>query len=126
MSKPILCLHFDGVIHSYTSGWQGADLIPDPPVPGALEFIVRALDSFRVAVYSSRSNGAAGRMAMRVWLRAAFINAGFDRVNSIMDQIEFPAERPPAFVTLDDRAITFTGEWPTFSELLDFKPWNKK
>ena len=38
--KPIICLDFDGVIHSYTSGWKGAAVIPDPPVPGALEFIV--------------------------------------------------------------------------------------
>jgi len=30
MSKPILCLDFDGVIHSYSSGWKGADVIPDP------------------------------------------------------------------------------------------------
>ena len=31
MPKPILCLDFDGVVHSYTSGWKGADVIPDPP-----------------------------------------------------------------------------------------------
>lgn len=31
MGKPILCLDFDGVIHSYASGWKGADVIPDPP-----------------------------------------------------------------------------------------------
>ena len=39
MSKPILCLDFDGVIHSYSSGWKGAAVIPDPPVDGAMRFI---------------------------------------------------------------------------------------
>jgi hypothetical protein len=40
MTKPILCLDFDGVIHSYSSGWKGADVIPDPPVE-ALGAIMR-------------------------------------------------------------------------------------
>ena len=32
--KPTIILDFDGVIHSYTSGWQGADVIGDPPWRG--------------------------------------------------------------------------------------------
>jgi hypothetical protein len=28
-------------------------------------------------------------------------------------------------VTLDDRAITFTGTWPSMKQLQEFKPWNK-
>ena len=56
MASPILCLDFDGVLHSYTSGWKGARVIPDPPVEGAIDFLSRALDDFRVAVYSSRSH----------------------------------------------------------------------
>lgn len=36
--KPILNFDFDGVCHSYTSGWQSADTIPDDPVPGLFDF----------------------------------------------------------------------------------------
>jgi hypothetical protein len=41
-------------------------------------------------------------------------------------ELEWPTEKPPALVTIDDRAITFTGEWPAMAELLAFKPWNKR
>jgi hypothetical protein len=40
--------------------------------------------------------------------------------------IEWPLEKPPAFVTIDDRAMTFTGRWPSMMELKNFKPWNKR
>ena len=45
--KPTLCVDFDGVIHSYISGWKGADVIPDPPVPGAIEALYRIYRSLR-------------------------------------------------------------------------------
>ena len=64
----ILCLGFDGVIHSYKSGWQGAMTIPDPPVPGALKFIVKATEHFEVMIYSSRSNQLGGIRAMKRYL----------------------------------------------------------
>lgn len=67
--KPILSLDFDGVIHSYTSGWQGPRTIPDPPVEGALRFIVEALRVFDVQIFSSRSKYWGGRRAMQKWLR---------------------------------------------------------
>ncbi|MGI9507373.1 MAG: hypothetical protein ACR2RE_30385 [Geminicoccaceae bacterium] len=127
MSKPILCLDFDGVIHSYESGWKGADVIPDPPVEGALPFLYMALACFRVAIFSSRSNQPGGIKAMKKWLRKherchddeALWHAGW------LNEIEFPLEKPPAKVTIDDRALTFTGEWPTMEALMAFKPWNK-
>jgi hypothetical protein len=151
--KPLLTLDFDGVLHSYTSGWKGARIIPDPPVPGALEFIVTALDRFRVAIHSSRSHQWGGRRAMKQWLRrelvilkddhgnvpqwwgnrimrSAFADPWEDEVRHaaylVVKQIKWPLFKPPSMVSIDDRCITFTGEWPGFDELNRFKPWNKR
>ena len=68
MGKPILSLDFDGVIHSYTSGWQGARNIPDPPVDGAIKFLTEATEHFTVAIFSSRSRYWGGRRAMKRYL----------------------------------------------------------
>ena len=127
--KPILCLDFDGVIHSYRSGWQGLTRIPDPPVNGALQFIADALDVFRVAIFSTRSASPGGIAAMREWLGRWSVDpvygmpADFDYAK--FSAIEWVTEKPPALVTIDDRAITFTGVWPDLQLLRNFKPWNK-
>lgn len=127
--KPILCLDFDGVVHSYTSGWKGADVVPDPPVDGAMRFIWDACEHFRVAIYSSRSGQSGGIHAMRNWLEGHFrAHWAADRTtcDDKLAEIEWPQEKPAALVTIDDRAITFTGTWPDVVELLSFKPWNKR
>jgi hypothetical protein len=129
MSKPILCVDFDGVLHSYTSGWKGASVIPDPPVPGAIAFLREAVKHFRVAIFSSRSHQDGGGTAMRSWLGEHIMA---EEPDIIMQDppwfaaIEWPLEKPAALVTLDDRALTFTGEWPSMDALLTFTPWNKK
>ena len=69
MNKPILLIDFDGVLHSYKSGWQGATNIPDPPVKEALQFLVEAINYFKINIYSSRSNQFGGKRAMKKWLR---------------------------------------------------------
>ena len=58
--RPVHALDFDGVLHSYTSGWMGVDKIPDPPVPGALEFCQAAVERFEVVVHSSRCSDITG------------------------------------------------------------------
>lgn len=116
MPKPILCLDFDGVLHSYDSGWKGVGIIPDPPVPGALEFVQSAIEHFEVHIYSSRSSSEEGRKAMVDWLH---------KYSFPIHIICFPHHKPSAFLTIDDRAITFTGVFPDAQSLLKFKPWNK-
>lgn len=118
-SKPILCLDFDGVLHSYSSGWQGADVIPDPPVDGAREFLEDAIRYFEVHIHSSRSHQPGGITAMRRWCRHHF---GIQ----ILDNLSFPTHKPSAMVTLDDRAVTFRGRWPRPGNLRKFRPWNKR
>src|SRR6266851_836098 len=124
--RPLLCLDFDGVIHSYTSGWQGADVILDPPVPGAMQFIAEAVNDFRIAVFSSRSNQPGGMKAMIQYMQTSLAAEYPYHAKAIFEQIEWPLEKPAAFVTLDDRAITFDGTWPAIDTLKNFKPWNKK
>jgi hypothetical protein len=117
----IICVDFDGVLHSYDSGWKGATLIPDPPVDGAIEFLRRASRHFNVNIYSSRSHYEGGIEAMKSWLA----KYGGD---ALVQELFFPKFKPPAKVTIDDRAITFNGpdDWPSIEELLEFEPWNKK
>lgn len=125
MGKPILCLDFDGVIHSYTSGWKGARNIPDPPVPGALNFIIEAIEAgWDVVVHSSRARYFGGITAMRNWLRTHAGNQ-WDTMGPSFCDVRFTRWKPSAVITLDDRALTFTGQWPALENLKKFKPWNK-
>jgi hypothetical protein len=130
-NKPILCLDFDGVIHSYTSGWQGIDVIPDPPVDGAIPFLYEAISHFDVCIYSTRSESEAGRNAMAEWMGkwdriywTEHLNLPHPRTALVLC-VKFPASKPSAFVGIDDRVITFTGKFPDIDMLKNFKPWNK-
>lgn len=118
--KKTVCLDFDGVMHSYSSGWKGVDVIPDPPVPGTAEALEAYLDAgFEVVIYSSRSKEAAGIRAMKEYIALEFGHA-------VERQLQFAAEKPAAWLTIDDRAIRFDGTWPTVEEIDGFKPWNKR
>jgi len=124
-NKPILCLDFDGVIHSYTSGWKGARNIPDPPVEGALDFISTALSfDWDVVIHSSRARYWGGISAMRAWLQKHAGNQ-WGTMGPSFCEVRFARWKPSALVTIDDRALTFTGVWPDFQSLKNFRPWNK-
>lgn len=129
MKKPILCIDFDGVIHSYTSWRKGADVVSDPPTAGAMRFIWDAAAHFAISILSSRSGQPGGKRAMRKWLTQNFREYwAVDRTTAddILAEIDWPDQKPPAMVTIDDRAICFDGIWPTVEDLLRFRPWNKR
>lgn len=129
VKKPILCIDFDGVLHSYVKGWEGADVVSDPPVDGAMRFIWDASDHFRIAIFSSRSHQHGGIREMKRWLTFHFREywaADRTHCDDILAEIWWPNEKPSAMVTLDDRAITFDGTWPKIDDLKNFQPWNKQ
>ena len=123
--KPTLCIDFDGVIHSYASGWNGANRVDDPPVPGAIEWLHELLtsDKYVVCIYSSRSKEPGGIEAMQTWLQDNLNRMRYDYMQ--LKKIEWPTEKPAAYLTIDDRAICFRGTFPSQLEIDSFKPWNK-
>lgn len=130
-----ICIDFDGVLHSYTSGWQGARVISDPPVDGAIEWLLALVGAvpdnlcamspepkYNVCVYSSRSSRFGGRRAMKKWL----IKHGVDKGYFTDKLIRFPLFKPTAWLTIDDRAICFIGAFPSDKELDNFKTWQQR
>jgi len=116
VDKPILCLDFDGVLHDFASGWKGADVIPDDPVPGAQEFVREAQKFFKVVIHSGRGHQLGAEDAIVSWLMKHDFPSG----------ISIAAYKPAAYLTIDDRGWLFTGEWPGMKELLEFKTWRRK
>ena len=125
MNKPTILVDFDGVLHSYTSGWKGIEQIPDEPVEGALEWLQELVDTdkFTVCIYSSRSKDEVGRVAMTSWIQHW---QGIKKLP--LTEYWMPETKPAAFLTLDDRCIQFQGPgtFPQPEEILAFKPWNKR
>ena len=93
-------MDFDGVVHSYSSGWCGEEVIPDPPVHGTKEAIARLRKTYKVVVHSTRCRTEEGRKAIAAWLKKHSIEVD-----------EVCEHKPPAMVYVDDRAVRFRGDW---------------
>lgn len=114
--KPTAIVDFDGVLHSYASGWKGADCIPDPPTHGAKEAMQKLRETHNVVVVSSRCAQGAKR-AILLWLD--YYGITVDDVTDV---------KPPHVVVIDDRALRFEGDWAKTLAAVPAAsvPWNKK
>lgn len=111
--KKTVAVDFDGVIHSYVSGWEGADVISDPPIEGAIEFLNEIAEHFTISIFTTRAAHEGAEVAIREWLH----HHGFEGECSITH------EKGPAIFYLDDRAWRFRGSFPTVSQIKRAFPW---
>jgi phosphoglycolate phosphatase-like HAD superfamily hydrolase len=113
MSEKTVVFDFDGVIHPYTSGWQGVAKTPDPPILEVIEAIRRLRrHGYKVVVVSARCAVPAGTKAIQKYLKEYRIDV--DGVTG---------EKPGAIAYIDDRAICFTPGMNLFQAVTHFKPW---
>ena len=109
-----VCFDFDGVIHSYKSGWKGAAVIPDPPVEGIKEVIQELKDEgYTIAIHSTRAIEIGGRYAIAAYCKEHGIP--YDAIT---------ATKPPAMVYVDDRGLKFDGKTEGLVEQIkSFHSW---
>lgn len=94
---------FDGVLHSFTSGWTG--YTPEEgPEPGALAFIYSLIDAgYEPVVVSARADCDLGVEEIQSWL----VRHGFPTLTVTNAKVS-------AVAYVDDRAVPYTpgsGDW---------------
>ena len=130
MRRRRIALDWDGVIHSYTTKWAGADIIPDPPVDGMLEWLADNYRRYELIIFSTRNHQEGAIDAMTDWMYRNFRELCYpaDEVMRIISSIEFHKGegKPICEIFVDDRAYQFNGTMPSESYIAEFKPWNKR
>ncbi len=104
-TSKIVAVDFDGVLHdSSFEKWSGADVILGDVVPGALDFVYRAINNkWVVVIVSSRFLYPVGPDAVGRWLGSK----GFP-IHSML----WSDRKPPAQIFIDDHAFEFKGLFP--------------
>lgn len=109
---------FDGVIHSYTSPWTTPDVIPDPPVEGAIDWLHEMVETYNVVILSTRGQYFDSQKNVMEYLR----NHGYKGPDLLVTD-----KKVPALIYPDDRGWRFEGPgtFPTVEQITAARPWNK-
>lgn len=117
--KTIL-LDFDGTINSYVSGFTGPTDLPDPPLPGGIEFLQMLLDHpvYDPVIFTTRAWQGHGDEDFDAKIRAIkdwFIRYGIAKAQA--ETLLITAEKRLAKLIIDDNCFRFVGTYPTLDEL---------
>lgn len=135
--KQTLAIDFDGVIHDRPKSERGCMEITGDPVPGAMHFLASVVNAFDVVIFSARFRGMDGVEVLPIvkqWMLEQMSLYVEDRqlrgkkvaeCQDILPKIRYDGQKPIAHVYLDDRAMTFTGSWPTVEKIMKFKTWTE-
>lgn len=111
MKKHSVCVDLNGVLDTY-SGWKGEDHVA-PARPGAKYFLQTLSEQYKVIIFTTQPAGKVWE-----WLREYEMAEYVDEVTD---------RKVPALFYIDDRAITFRGDFQeTLEEIKKFKPYWKK
>lgn len=110
-----ISVDFDGVLHRYDSPWVAPEIIPDPPVEGAIEWLNEMSRHFDIVIHTTRAQTEAGRLAVMSWL--------FNHKANFL--LNITNVKQPSLVYIDDRGWRFEGRFPTRQEIHEARPWNK-
>lgn len=136
--KQTLAIDFDGVIHDRPKSERGCMEVTGDPVPGAMHFLASVVNAFDVVIFSARFRGMDGQEALPIvkeWMidrMNEYVEDRYKRgkkvadIEDIMGKIRYDGQKPIAHVYLDDRAMTFTGQWPTIEKIMKFKTWSEQ
>ena len=105
--RKTLLVDFDGVLHDY-KGWQGAEVLNNP-LPGARGAMWLLERHFKLVCFTTRP-----AEYVTPWLKLH----GFP-------EMKVTNIKEPAFLILDDRAVTFRGKWndSLIQEIRNFRPY---
>lgn len=115
-----ICIDIDGTICRYSkwiSPYHFGEILPN-----AKEIINRLHeDGWYIIIFSTRSD----KEIIKDFLIRN--NIYFDSINNNPYQPQNAVGgKPLADIYLDDRAITFKGDWnQTYAKIINFKPWEK-
>lgn len=118
MDKKIIAIDFDGVLHSFKSGWTSTCDIADPPVDGAIAWLTKLVYLYDVVIFSARNEDVGAVGAMKRWLFK------YGMLWMDVDKIEFPTKKPAWHILIDDRCFCFKVQFPSMKEINDFVPWH--